>query len=457
MTTIPEWPGTPTFVDGQIMSANAHLNRLSRAVRHLLGVYQSPRMVFPGVLKVGFVSSYTTIWSGAIRHKTDTLHLSWRQYGETIKVRVLYGTITAYESDWITAVGEEQFDLEVDISGAGLTVDSLYTVSFQIRRQTGTCEDCWLWLMDLSEGGSPGGSLPTLPGCNDGDTLTAAQWNALSRYAEVLYQMGSGPQAGYPAVRSKLTTVYRMLDGGIRHVSDSLVYQVWRKRDNLGKNFVLRIQVNGVTVASFDDSSSPVYTLENSGTPFPLANLYYPYTGTINLSSLGLTPGLVYRVHVKGDDPDSVYERDRGLIDYLYEVPSGSSPTGWILLPEWGHGDYVRGSAGTPKVKDIRDDLEWLGARLEYYNPACRYWYAPEDKYPLGFWFVRRGRYLHYYSESEKSPRLRYYADGWQEVSLPAESSDAWRVYDLSQLPLLTLGRRYLVQGCEYAIEDIDP
>jgi len=452
---LPEWPGTPTFASGQVMSAQAHLNRLSRAVRHLLGMYQSPRTAFVGTRKVGLTSSYATWWTGAIRHKANTLKLVWRQYYETVRVRVKYGSTTVYESDWITAVGEEQIEETADIGGAGLTDNALYTVTVEIRRQTGACEECWFWLLDLAETESL--SLPTLPVCNDEDVLTAAQWNALSQYAEALHRAGSGPQAGYPAVRSKLTTVYEMVRGGIRHVSNSLVYQVWRKKNNPGYNFELGIEVDGTRLITLDDSSPPNYTLENSGKPFPLAELYYPYTGTLDLSSLGLTAGQVYRVHVRGDDPDSVYEHDRGLVDYLYEIPDSSSPSGWTALPEWTHGDYVRGSAGTPRVKAIRDDLAWLGARMALYNPACRHWYAPNDEFPLGFWFVRRGRYLHYYSESEKSPRLRYYADGWQEVSLPAESSDAWRVYDLEQLGLLTVGRRYLVQGCEYAIEDFDP
>ncbi len=455
MTTLPEWPGVPTFAYGQVMSANLHLNRLQEATRYLLAMLQAPRNVFVGVRRAGWVSSYTTIWTGAIRHKADRLRVCWRNSGgDTFQVRVRYNETTVYESDWITDAGETQHDETVDISGLGLVSGDFYVVTFDVRRNTGTCEGCWLWLLDLAE--TAAASLPTLPDCNDEDVLTAAQWNALAQYAEALRQAGSGPQAGYPSVRSKLTTVYEMVRGGIRHVSNALIYQVWRKQYNPGYDFELDIVVDGTTLIHLNDASSPVYTLENSGKPFPRADLYYPYTGTLDLSGLGLTPGQVYRVYVWGDDPDSVYEHDRGLVDYLYEAADASAPTGWTAMSEWAHGDYVRGSTGSSQVKAIRDNLEWLGARLAYYNPACRHWYAPNDDFPLGFWFVHRHRFLHYYSESEKSPRLRYYADGWQEVSLPATASDAWRVYDLAQLELLTTGRRYVVQGCEYAIEDGD-
>lgn len=451
---LPEWPGTPTFVDGQIMSANAHLNRLSRAVRHLLGTYQTARPVFAGARKVGLTSSYATWWTGAIRHKANTLRIAWIQYGETIWIRIKYEDIVVAEFSK-TAVGEQTFDESVDISGAGLVDGEFYRVTVEIKRDSGTCELCWFWLLDLAE--TESASLPTLPDCDDDDVLTAAQWNALSQYAEALYAAGSGAQPGFPLVRSKLTTVYYMVAGGIRHVSNSLAYRVWRKKSNPGYNFELKIVVNGTTLVSLDDSSTPTYT-EDCDDAFPLDDLYYPYIDTLDLSGLGLSAGEPYQVHVWGDDEDSPYEHDRGLVDYLYEVPDMSLPSGWTALPEWTAGDYVRGSAGTPKVKDIRDDLAWLGARLALYNPACKRWYSPNDEFPLGFYLVHGARYLHYYSESEKTPRVRYFAGGeWQEVSLPADSSDDWRVYDLDQIGLLAAGRRYLVQGCEYVFEDVDP
>jgi hypothetical protein len=255
--------------------------------------------------------------------------------------------------------------------------------------------------------------------------------------------------------------------GGLRKFSDTLRVQAWRR--DLEDEQEVRVLVNGVKGLDMDNAtpaSTVADNVELTATPFAGYTNYTPYYGIIDLSALGLVGGACYTLEVSCSADEGIYDEwSHASLDYLYqEVDASPDVTGWLNLPEWAHGDYVGGSTGTPKVQDIRDDLEWLGARLSSTNVAAHNRYLPETpSTPSGqptrdfeLWLIHTHRWLWVHGESDDSPLLRYYAGGWQEVSIPVTDTYGWHAYDMDQLPLLAQGQRYLVRGAHAAIEDVN-
>jgi hypothetical protein len=400
------------------------------------------------------------VWTGYIRHKTNTIRIAYRISGETVRFRVKYGTTVVWESDPIVHAGEETQEQTGDISGAVLTLDEFYDVTLEIKRTSGDCTGCWIVPLEVSETDTL--SLPALPDCDDGDVLTAAEWNGLSAYATALSAAAQVPRPAFPSRSTRhLDEGGGILHGGLRYRSDSLRFQVWRKIS--ATTAEMRVSVDGTTVirkTSGDVVSTVADNIELTKTPFSEYDLYYPYYGVADLSALGLTPGACYMVSAWNTESDGFEPHPKGLLDYLYQEPAASiSAVGWVDLPEWDQGDYVGGETGAPNVQDIRDNLEWLGARMTYANVAAMERKADWTSSPPReeeLWLVHQHRWLWFLGEDDDSPGLRYYAGGWQEVSLPATETYGWHSYDLDQLPMLAQGQRYHVRGAFAAIEDIN-
>jgi hypothetical protein len=371
-----------------------------------------------------------------------------------------------WTSDPITHIGEETGEITADISGAGLTVDGFYAVAVEMQRATGDCQLCWIVILEVAEVATL--SLPTLPDCDDDDVLTAAQWNDLSEYAEALAAAALAPRPGFPSRSTHHTNALNSLFwGGLRKLSNTLRLQVWWRA--LDESAEVRIVINDTNVLDITHDTPASTTADNSelaATPFTGYTNYTPYYGSVDLSSLGLATGACYTLEVRCSDDEGIMDTwSHASVDYLYqELDTSPDTTGWVNLSEWAHGNYVGGSTGTPKVQDIKADLAWLGARITNANVAARQRYADETPgTPRGsqtrefeLWMIRTHRWLWFLGELDDTPLLRYYADGWQEVSLPATETYGRHSYDLDQLPLLAQGQRYLVRGAFAAIEDIN-
>ncbi len=453
------WPGVPSFVDGQIISAEGHLNRLARAERFLFGLAMGSQFPLASRRTVELYDTYRTVWEGAIRHRRDILILECRFYSPVsnqFQARVKYGDTVVMETAPVTVAGAETKTFTSDLTAYGLTDGQFYEVTVEVRTPAGHCLECYAIPLQISEMDAV--TYPELASFAEGDTPTAADWNALSEYASALWEATRNPRPPFPGRWAKHTSVStELLWAGMHHRAERLRYQVWRKKDET--TYKIRIYARGVLIREITDATPPVYTPENSASPFPDSDLYYPYTEDLDISGLGIGVGDTYIVRIEGTEGENPLDQyAKGIVDYVYEVPGDPiSAPGWYTLPDWSHGDVVHGNAGEPRVQWLRDNLIWLTSRLGMVNPACHVRYDDAAKRPFEFWSERRWRWLHYYSRSGDEPTLLYYFGGeWQEEPLSAEQDYSWHTLDLDSIDGLAVGRRYMIRGCKYAFEDTD-
>ncbi len=444
------WEGTPTFTAGQILSANGHLNALARAVRYLFGLEVMATMPFSGVDASGVSSA--PIWQGYIRHRKTTLAYSFTlgaATGHTNYGRIYYNGQLVVEHS-LSNGASQTFTGTTDLSTLGLTTGQFYPVEVYLQGTQGLPPNWpYLHLHYIWETYSP--TYPTLANFNDGDTPTAGQWQNLSDYADELFNVLSYPRVGFAARKSGPA----LWQGGVRHRVDFLLYQVRLKQAHKGSGLQCRMYINGVQRDTIDiDVDTPTRTPENRA-DYEWQDKYRPYLVQFDLSGLGLAAGDVYTLKFdlsSGEDPWIDAQLPKAVIDFAYEVPAANvTPSGWIDLPVWTHADYVYGSTTAKRVRDIKLDLEWLGARAFYKNMPCRL-----ALQPYGLRFVRLHRWLHYKPRQNGRPRLGYYVDRWREVTLPTDETADWLVYDLDAADHLFPGTRYLVLDADYAIEDKD-
>ncbi|HEY65536.1 MAG TPA: hypothetical protein G4O02_13300 [Caldilineae bacterium] len=443
------WEGTPDFTAGQILSAGGHLNALARAVRYLFGLEVMSTIPFSGVDHEGVSAS--PIWQGYIRHKKDTFAYSFTLHaasGHTAYGRIYYNGQMIVEHS-LTDGATQTFTGTVDLSTLGLTVGQFYPIEVYLQGTQGLPPNWpYLHLHYLRETYTP--SYPTLAAFNDGDTPTAAQWQALSDYAEELYNVLTYPRVPFAARKSGPD----IWQGGIKHRVRYLLYQIRLKKAHKGSGLTCRVYVNGVQQDTVNiDVDTPTRTPENRN-DYEFQDKYRPYLVQFDLNPLGLPIGDDYTLAFdlsSGEDPWLDAQLPKAVLDFAYEVPEASpSFAGWNDLPEWEHGDYIYGSTTTKQVQDIKENLEWLGSRACYANMPCRL-----ALHPYGFRFVRLHRWLHYKAAEGKQPRLGYYVDRWREVTLPVEEGVDWMVYDLDGADHLYPGTRYLVTDADHAIEDV--
>lgn len=445
------WNGTPTFTSGQILSASAHLDTLSKCVGQVYDRVFGYSTIFSGQSK-----NATTLYG--MRHKSDLLHITCDFTGSfTVKIN---------NTTVLNVASGTSYDGEVNISALGIALNELYGINVS---GTGSLAVYALYERVVT-------TYPTLVAFTQGTTPTAAEWQALSTYAEALNTDTSLPmhptnlffdyadcdfygcaiyRGGMLNIRLMTTRNYNSEQGAHpKHKNDALIY------------------INGTLAATLTnnneaDGYGPAHRIEKSV--------------TINPASYGATLGAIYKIHIFFDTV-SVPEMAVGIcfsdLQQCEEVPV-AVPTlaGWTSMTDWTHGDTVNGSTTSKTVKPIRDNMVLLNPVRAPYNFACMASRQvmdnlnEKDRAPLRF--IRKHRFLLYYYnftgvEGVDTPpaiTIKYgvektYVDKeGRKIYVPYEQSldeanNTWKVLDLASIPGLWPGTPYELFNATLALED---
>jgi hypothetical protein len=115
------WTTPPTFADGDILTAS-QLNILAENQNYLAGIAGSVNVGFPQTTLNGDVSVYYTVV-----HSYNNLHIRFHEVNTDSSLRVYYGSTLVYTSPQDGGT----FTVNVDLSGAGLTLGQIYSVRFR--------------------------------------------------------------------------------------------------------------------------------------------------------------------------------------------------------------------------------------------------------------------------------------------------------------------------------------
>jgi len=448
----------PTFVNGQVLSAALHLNGLQREIQQTRDLFFGPQAVFSGYVYPWEAARGWEAWTGVIRHRYNTFQYDVVVYNaDDLPVTItLDDQVVATFSTLGAKAGS------VDISGLEIDLNAFYVVKLSSKdvRVNLLGEDAAL----------PAFAPATFA---DGETPTAAQWQALSSRTNSLMSVLDeptplcAPNGGW----KDDSLSYISWTGTANHRCRYLAYRIWMVKpfhdsDGGGPGWMnMELAING-TVRMWR-RLGPFQ--EPPGAPnFPDVDQqnYFEklWEGVLDLDSAGLTAGANYSIVVSAT-VGTTRDTERSLIvEYLYEAPSGEEELpGWAAWPEWQHGDYVYGSSTAKRVQTIRNNLVLLNAAVPIFNFAAKQ--QPDtDHARLGaLWGVRQRRFLHYRTreveEGQPAPRpVLTYNQRSEEVTvgLP-DASERWLALDMDSLDGLWPGVRYKLTGVLYAIEDDNP
>ena len=219
------WQTSPTFSNGQIISASGHLQALADNTRWLLAGYRRPQTCWPASRLDGSThrrhmlaegNEWQRVYEGMIRHKADTLSYGLSVVADSVlncKVRVTGGSAT--QTHTISGgSGTTAIDDTLDVSGesgfylTAVDVQMLDGVTPHPFQGTTEVQPLYIEETDAESYGS-------LAAFTNGSTPTAAQWQALSDRADTLYaQLGgvSAPWLAEPPARDGVicgASVYR--------------------------------------------------------------------------------------------------------------------------------------------------------------------------------------------------------------------------------------------------------
>lgn len=404
------------------MSAGGHLNALVRSVQDLHDTVLSFHEAFCG--NKSAVRAYT----GGIRHRYDLLDWSYKIGSGTIYLAYtdILGNKTMITGTSNTGAGA--YSGQADLSGLGFVDGDFYTISIEGGG------DYEIWLIREARAAS----YPTLAAFNDEVVYTAAQWQALSDYVEELAAETTYPYV--PLVRTPTNTTGSQFIGTMHHQCRYLRFEArWGGS--------ISVKINGNEVGPFtggtgdgpEGNIQPDIDLDGIASPADYGDDY-----TIEISTS--TPGMLYT---------------------LYEWPGEvDDAAGWATLPQWTHGDYVYGSTTAKKIAPILTDLGILGVSAKYQNYPCDSAWVTID---WRFQMRRHYRYLHYYHDSAivdgapvdaMPPHIAYLIGASyheQTMPLPVFGASPWVTFDLETVDKLWPSTFYLITGCKYALEDVEP
>ena len=419
----------PTFTQGQVLSASAHMNTLNRYIG--------------SVRDDCFGASIPFIGRGLnmIRHHWDTL--AW--YIEAAEA----GTLT-YDGNVVASwAGAGTETGTADISALGLVVGAFYEVNV-----TGDGAKVY----QIYETTTP--SYPSLATFNDGTTPTAAEWQELSDYADELGDMLSHPYA--------LSTRWRQrgavtLAAGCLHRARYLYVESRITAPDLHNS-------EATLTVVYDPGGAGETVLGAWTTAGGLAIEEY-----LDLETLvpALAFGDIYNLELQYTDAGGVGPPDFVLYA-VYETPCTASAcdeaqaTGYANPTAWAHGQYVYGSTSDPNVQQTVDNLEALDDVVQPVNWACPLRNEGEGASNAFLFGVRHRRWLHYMSNAYidedgetviEDGVLAYNLRGTETtVNLPASPvSGDWLAADLDRVDGLWPGTPYHSGGVSYAIEDVRP
>jgi len=186
---------------------------------------------------------------------------------------------------------------------------------------------------------------------------------------------------------------------------------------------------------------------------FPLKD-YVVYRGILDISGETLDLDATYLVEVKNlmgghdEHEDQWYQTQ---IDYLFETPEADPHiTGWVALPL-----HTAITTPTDCAQRLRNNLTWLYAHATYLNQVSPH--MSPNGIDHGGTFVRRRRYLHYYTmSSEQDGQLTFYINGREQTQSISPGNYHWNSLDMDSVPGLFPGTIYKVTGLCYALEDND-
>lgn len=209
------WAPSPTFTDGQIISASGHLQALADNARWLLGMYRRPATVWATVrlgedtwnrVMLPEGSWWQRAYDGYIRNKTDVLGYGIdvvQDSGLTCNVRISAGGGAVSATHLVAAgAGTETLSGTLDVSG----LNGFYQVTVDVQALSGgvgTPQRGTLEVMPLFIAETNAQSYSTLAAFTTASTPTAAEWQALSTRDTTLYNQTGG--ANVPWLAEPLT------------------------------------------------------------------------------------------------------------------------------------------------------------------------------------------------------------------------------------------------------------
>jgi len=479
----------PTFTQGQVLSASAHLNALQAYVQALRDDFSGVAMPFSSEYK-------TRICTFALRHKYDYLSYSYEILSGSLAAKIqisIAGVWTDVPGSEHTGAGT-YLGVDVDISSLGLTVDEFYEVKVEIGYET------WaqgrVTVHYLAETQADFSGFATLPDFTDGMTPTAAQWQALSTRAAALGALIATPQPTGQATYEQYvwpTAYYRMVRGTFNHRGRYLAYRFYGfrsdNRDEDDEHWTDNsIEINGVSVLRrrVGGGNAPGSAAPGEDYAFVDAR-EYEWEGVLDLNTYPGTLALgdfyrwTYRMTsvgggTGGGEGLGGSNANAGLL-YLYEIPDETAATsGWTNFVSWAHGDFVQGDSLSPQVQTLVDNLNLLSASTQYANYATVMDRGTGPGY--GLYGIRRWRWLHYRTDPQDNrshaddddpydpmppagtrtidaePVLIYtYKGDEKRVSLSDAYYD-WLALDLDSAEGLVPGTPYKLENVRYALED---
>jgi hypothetical protein len=306
-------------------------------------------------------------------------------------------------------------------------------------------------------------SLPSLVSFADGTTPTAAEWQDLSNYAEILAEVNSAPVAPLPFVdmpASELNERYPFA-GVLQYNARYLSYRIYVKSpynaDEDGHRYaIVRLWVDDTLVAKFVVGKQDVGPDGGEYYEFFSAprGTGHTFDGLLDLETYpgGLSFGSQYYIYCK---LDTAYQYDwyhkMTLERLILEPESGASLAGWTAMTPWSHEDLVDAAGTPPGVMAIKDNLELLGGLSMFSNaPSCNGLQGSGDRY----FGKRKWRWLFYRTEEGSSAKITYFLRGsYVDVSLPNPEA-GWHTVDLDGIDSFYVGTNYTLSGVENAIED---
>jgi len=407
------------------MSAGGHLNALVRSIQDLHDTVLSFHEAFGGT------RSSVRLYVGGIRHRYNLLDWSYTIISGSLNIAYVSvaGVKTVISGAGNSGAGT--YSGQTDMSSLGLVEGDFYTVFVDTADAV---YDVWL----IREARAT--SYPTLAAFSDEVVYTAPQWQALSDYVEELATETTYPYA--PLVRAPTNTSGNQFIGTMHHQCRYLHFEMrW--------GGAISVKVNGNEVGPF--------TGETGIDPGTLGNIWP------DIDMDGIASPVDY-----GDDYTiEVNTSISGMLYTLYEWPGDvDDVAGWVALPQWAHGDYVYGSTTAKKIEPILTDLGLLGATAKYQNYPCGSAWVSHD---WRFQMRRHYRYLHYWHDSNSTggvlhdpdqPKIAYLIGAsYHEQTLPPPvvGASPWMTFDLESVDKLWISTYYLIAGCSYAIEDVEP
>ncbi len=442
------WFTPPAFAHGQVVSAAGHLNGLARSVQLLHDVWTGNQFCFRGNYTIA--AGWSHVFYGAIRHYWNTLYWRIRCWDGGSAIVYYNGTAVA------SCSGNGTHSGTVNLSSLGLTVGGFYGVYVQ--------GGAGFEVQDLAERLTQ--TYPTLASFADGTTPSAAEWQALSTYANQLRTDLYTPRPAWPATPQGENPVDAT--GRVYHRCRYLYYDLFIQQPYNSSNYPnpgggkwseMRLYVNNTALllcrVDQDPAPTPPY---NPPVIRWYQNIYgsgaYTFTGLLDLATLlpGLAYGQPYRVVVTGQASTYWDLEKKWRTNHLVELPA-STPglPGWHALPEWQHGNYITGNSGANPVQAISADLLAVRNLTTAYNPVAQ---AALNNGALHN--VRKWRWLWYTNVKGATPKLAW-SD--QEISLPTayvNGAQTWQVYDLDTTSGLYPGILYKLTGVQYALEDVN-